>query len=215
MVTKLSVAKIALLPSVLLLTVITVHPQTAGQTTTVLTPNTIPAHVIEDSSVRSGWQRYGFGVKPALSVILPAAPNSAVENLAGGQVVNTYVGTTNSGVYAAARVDRIPINIENASEEARSRYFREFFEGFAKGFQEASSSKIPDSLQLLEVTKVTTAAGRDGFQQRLTLGTTQGRAQMVFVGNSAFCVIAFWFPTAPAADVDSFFGSFRVISGPN
>ncbi len=215
MFTKLSVGKIALLPFMLLLTVVSVHPQATQPPQPGVPVNAVPAHVIEDSSVRAGWRRYGFGARPTPSVILPAAPSNGVETVTGGQVINTYIATTSSGVYVAARVDRIPINMESASEEVRGRYFREFFQGFAKGFQQGLSAKNPDTLELLEVTKVTTAAGRVGFQQRLTLGTTQGRAQMVFVGNSAFCIIAFWFPTAPATDYDFFFGSFRIISNSN
>jgi hypothetical protein len=212
MIIKLCVVSVTLLSLALMLSVATAHAQTSAP----LSPpaNAIPARVMEDPSVRTGWRRYGFGATPNLSVILPGAPSNAVE-VVDAQVVNTYISTTSSGVYAAVRVDRIPINLGSASEEARSRYFREFFQGFAKGFHKGLGSTVQDSLQLLEVTTVKTAAGRDGYQQRLTIGTMQGRAQMMFVGNSAFCIVAFWLPTAPAADYDSFFGSFRITSGAN
>jgi hypothetical protein len=171
--------------------------------------NAWPIRVIEDPSVRTGWRRYEIGASPTLSVILPSIPGGTLERV-GANVINTHVSSNGSGVYAAVRVDQIPLNLEAASEEARNLYFSQFFQGFAKSFQKGLGPTIKDSLEFLDVTKVKTAAGRDGLQQRLRLGSTQGRAQMVFVGNSAFCVIAFWFPTAPAADYDSFFESFRI-----
>ena len=169
----------------------------------------IPARVVEDPSVKDGWQRYEIGATPTLGLILPSKPNGTVEGVQG-QVINTYVSVNSSGVYAAVRIDGLPTSLERASEEARSNYFRSFFRGFAQGFEKAVSKSIKDKLELLDVTQVPTATGRNGFQQRMTLGTTQGRGQMVFAGNSAFGLVALWFPGAPAADVDSFFGSFRV-----
>ena len=169
----------------------------------------IPARPVDDSSVKPGWRRYEMGTTPTLGVVLPSPPGVTVET-AQGQQINTYVSTSTSGVYAAVRIDRLPMNLETASEDARSRYFQGFFDGFARGFQKGLGPTVKDSLALLEVTQLTTATGRKGFQQRLTLGTMQGRSQMVFVGDSAFALVALWLPEAPAADYDSFFGSFRI-----
>ena len=169
----------------------------------------IPARPIEDPSVKTGWRRYEMGTTPTLGVVLPSSPSVTFET-AQGQQINTYVSTNSSGVYAAVRIDRIPINLETASDEVRSRYFQSFFDGFARGFQKGLGPSVKDSLDLLEVTQLTTATGRKGFQQRLTLGSMQGRSQMVFVGDSAFALVALWLPDAPAADYDSFFSSFRL-----
>src|SRR5687768_12843739 len=169
----------------------------------------IPARVVEDLSLKDGWQRYEIGATPTLGLILPSKPNETAEEVQG-QVVFTYVSGNSSGVYAAVRIERLPTNLEHATDEARSNYFRSFFQGFARGFEKAVSKSIKDKLELLEVTQVPTATGINGFQQRMTLGATQGRGQMVFEGNSAFGLVALWFPGAPAADVDSFFASFRV-----
>ena len=180
------------------------EPQKPG-----LPAGAIPARPIEDPSVRVGWRRYEIGTIPTLGLVLPSPPSVTVET-AQGQQINTYVSTSSSGVYAAVRMDRLPINLETAPEDARSRYFQSFFDGFARGFQKGLGPSVKDTLALLEVTQLTTATGRKGFQQRLTLGTMQGRSQMVFVGNSAFALVALWLPEAPAADYDSFFGSFRL-----
>ena len=160
---------------------------------------------VDDPSVKVGWRRYEIGTTPILGVVLPSLPDVTAETIEGQQV-NTFVSTNPSGVYTAVRIDRIPVNLENASEDARSKYFQGFFEGFARSFQ----NNLQFSLVLLEVTELTTTTGRKGFQQRLTLGPMQGRAQMVFVGDSAFALIALWLPNTPAGDYDSFFDSFRL-----
>lgn len=186
-----------------------VHAQSPEPKPPGLPVGAIPIRTIEDPSVKVGWRRYEIGTTPILGVVLPTFPGVTVET-AQGQQINTYVSTSSSGVYAAVRIDRIPMNLEAASEEARSKYFQSFFDGFARGFQKGLGPTVKDSLALLEVTQLTTATGRKGFQQRLTLGTMQGRSQMVFVGDSAFALVALWLPEAPAADYDSFFGSFRI-----
>ena len=186
-----------------------VHAQSPAPQKPGLPGNAIPARAVEDPSVKAGWRRYEIGATPALGVILPSVPAHTVET-ARGQDINTYVSANESGVYAAVRIDRLPLSLESTSEEARSRYFQSFFDGFARGFQKGLGPTIKDSLALLEVTQLTTATGHKGFQQRLTLGSMHGRSQMVFVGDSAFALVALWLPKAPAADNDSFFGSFRI-----
>lgn len=186
-----------------------VHAQSSAPQSAELPSNAIPARPVEDPSVRAGWRRYEIGATPTLGVILPSVPGITVESVRG-QDINTYVSTNQSGVYAAVRIDRLPMNLESAPDEDRSRYFQSFFEGFARGFQKGLGPTVKDALALLEVTKVMTATGRNGYQQRLTLGTMQGRSQMVFVGNSAFALVALWLPNAPPAEYDSFFSSFRI-----
>jgi hypothetical protein len=169
----------------------------------------VPARPVADPAVKLGWQRYEIGSMPTFGVVLPSPPGVTFESVQGQQV-NTYVSTNASGVYAAARIDRLPLNLETAPEDARSKYFQSFFNGFARGFQKGLGPTVKDSLALLEVTQLMTATGRKGFQQRLTLGSMQGRSQMVFVGDSAFALVALWLPDAPASDYDSFFDSFRL-----
>jgi hypothetical protein len=169
----------------------------------------IPARAVEDPSVKPGWRRYEIGTTPTLGVILPSDPGITFEAVQGQQV-NTYVSSNQSGVYAAVRIDHLQMNLGTASAEARNRYFQSFFDGFARGFQKGLGPTVKDSLALLEVSQLMTATGRNGFQQRLTLGSMHGRSQMVFVGDSAFALVALWLPSAPAADYDSFFDSFRI-----
>lgn len=207
--TDLKFVRMTLLLMIVVASTAVVRAQSPEPQKPALPAGAIPARPVEDPSVKGGWLRYEIGTTPALGVVLPSPPGVTVES-AQGQQINTYVSTSSSGVYAAVRIDRLPLNLETASEDARSRYFQSFFDGFARGFQKGLGPTVKDSLALLEVTQLTTATGRKGFQQRLTLGSMQGRSQMVFVGDSAFALVALWLPDAPAADYDSFFNSFRL-----
>ena len=204
---KLRIA--TLLLAVAVSCVAVVYAQSPQPQASALPANAIPARVVEDPSVQVGWQRFEMGAAPTLSLILPEAPKITVESVQG-QLINTYVSSNASGVYAAVRIDGLSADLERGSEEMRSRYFRGFFQGFARGFQKGLGPAIKDTLELREVTQLTTATGRSGYQQRLTLGTAEGLGQMVFVGKSAFGLVALWFPTAPPQDHVSFFGSFRL-----
>lgn len=207
--TNLRIVRITLVIVIVIAFAAVVRPQSPEPQKPALPAGAIPARPIEDLAVKPGWRRYEIGSTPTLGVVLPSPPGVTFESVQGQQV-NTYISTNPTGVYAAVRIDRLPLNLGTAPEDARSRYFQSFFDGFARGFQKGLGPTVKDSLALLEVTQLTTATGRKGFQQRLTLGSMQGRSQMVFVGNSAFALVALWLPNAPAADYDSFFGSFRL-----
>lgn len=186
-----------------------VYSQAPAPTAPAAPDFSVAAQVIDDASAKAkGWQRFQFGVSPKFSAILPLVPSNVAKVLEG-QVVNSYISSSGPVIYAVARVDRISTNLENSSEEARTRYFNQFFQGFAKSF-ESQPSDPSQNMKLLDVTKVTTAAGREGYQQRLSYKTWQGLGQMVFVGNSALCLVSLWSPTAPADDYNSFFASFRI-----
>src|SRR5688572_15837325 len=118
-----------------------VHAQSPAPQKPGLPGNAIPARAVENPSVKAGWRHYEIGATPTFGVILPSVPAHTVET-ARGQDVNTYVSTNESGVYAAVRIDRLPMNLESASDEARSRYFQSFFNGFARGFQKGLGPTI-------------------------------------------------------------------------
>ena len=203
--TNLKFTRTTLLLTIVIASTALVDAQSPTPKNPGLPVGAIPIRPVDDPSVKVGWRRYEIGTTPILGVVLPSPPDVTTETIEG-QLVNTYVSTNPSGVYTAVRIDRLPVNLENASEDARGRYFQSFFEGFARSFQ----NNLQYSLVLLDVTQLTTATGSKGFQQRLTLGPMQGRAQMVFVGNSAFALVALWLPDTPATDYESFFDSFRL-----
>ena len=179
-------------------------PASPGLPATFIQPK-----VIEDRSVLAGWQRYQFGVEPPFSVILPVAPDVTAERNATA-LVNTYLTNKGSAVYGASRLDGSGRIAENATEGERQMFFQNFIEGFATGFQESlKKDNLKYEMKLSDPRKVT-AAGREAFQQDLTVGAFQGSAQIVFLRSGAFCVFSIWNPETPAADREAFFNSFQL-----
>jgi len=181
-------------------------------------PTPYPATVVADASARAGWRRYQFGDSPAFSVVMPTQPESSAERTpspgAPAMVVHLYISTNDGGVYGAARLDGLPINVERSTEAERRGFFQNFTGGFVNGFQDSlKQNKLDYELKLLDPKKVT-AAGYAGFEQDFTVGPFSGRAQLVFAGKGAFCVMSIWNQTAPAADREAFFNSFRLAGAP-
>jgi hypothetical protein len=197
--------------------VATVRGQSPAATpAAVAPPAVIQPKIIEDPTVRTGWRRYQFGDQPFFSVILPSAPEATAERAPGpaAAVVHLYISSTNTGVYAASRLDGIGLSIERETETERQRFFRTYIEGFAKGFQASMKKEnLNYEFKLLEPKKIT-VAGREAFQQDLTVGPFQGSAQLVFAGSGAFCVLSIWNPQAPAGDQEAFFRSFQLSGTP-
>jgi hypothetical protein len=181
-------------------------------------PTPYPATVVGDASPRAGWRRYQFGDNPAFSVVMPTQPEASAERTpspgAPAMVVHLYTSTNDTGVYGAARLDGLPINIERSTEAERQGFFKNFAAGFVNGFQESlKKNNLNYELKLHEPRKVT-AAGYEGFEQDLTVGPFRGRTQLVFVGKAAFCVMSIWNQDAPAADREAYFASFRLAGTP-
>ncbi|HKP45492.1 MAG TPA: hypothetical protein VJT50_02765 [Pyrinomonadaceae bacterium] len=172
----------------------------------------IPAQVVPGATVLTGWQRYQFGIEPAFSVILPSAPTTSDEPVAGmaSATLHMYASTTGTAVYVAARLEQLGGNIEKRSDADRQTFFERFVDGFAKGFQESMKQQnLPYELKLLDAQKVT-IAGRDGYQQELSVGEFRGRANLVFAGTGAFCLVSIWHPKTPTGDTDAFFNSLQL-----
>jgi len=176
----------------------------------------IPARVVEDPKVPVGWRRYQFGDAPNFSVILPAVPEVSAERAPGVEtaVVHLYITSNDNAVYAASRLQGLGINMETASEDVRASFFKNYVEGFSKGFHSSMvKNNINHELKMLTPTKVR-AANRDAFQQDFTVGPFTGRAQLTFAGSGAFCIITVWNQRTPAVDRESFFNSFLLTGTP-
>lgn len=197
----------------LVLTGICVSAQTPPAQPSV-TP--IPAQAINDPNVPTGWRRYQFGDAPLFSVILPAAPEVSAERAPGlpTAVVSLYIASNDNAIYGASRLEGLGLNMESVSQGARESFFKNYIEGFGRGFQSSmKQNNIDYELKMLPSTKVK-AAGRDAFQQDFTVGPFTGRAQLTFAGSSAFCVLAVSSQRTPALDRESFLNSFQVTETP-
>ncbi len=186
--------------------------QTAGPKAPSVPAVVTPAKVVPDTSAPPGWQRYQFGDRPAFSAILPAVPEATAERAPNStSITSIYTATNTGGIYVVGRVDEISTDIDKAPEATREKFFKEFFAGFAEGFKEGlAKSNFNFQLQLLNPKKVMTATGREGFQQDMTIGPFKGQAQLVFAGRSALCVVAIWNASAPPAELEAFFKSFKI-----
>lgn len=175
-------------------------------------PTPYPIAVVEDASAPAGWRRYRFGNAPTMSVVMPARPDASAQRSgpAPNAVVHLYITASQKGVYGAARLDGLPINIERSTEAERQGFFETYVSGFARGFQQSLRSNNLEYELRLTGSKKVRAAGREAFEQEFTVGPFRGRAQLVFVGTGAFCVVSIWPPDTPAADYEAFFKSFRI-----
>ena len=209
---------IACLLIVLGLTAISVSAQataTATPTPRQAVPP-VPAKVIDDASVPSGWRRYQFGESPNFSVIMPAAPEATAERAPGIEtaVVNLYIATNDNAVYGASRLQGLGTNMDAVSEDVRASFFKNYIEGFSRGFQGSmKQNNLNYELKMLPPTKVK-ATNRDAFQQDFTVGPFTGRAQLVFAGSAAFAVLTIWNQRTPTIDRELFFNSFKLTGTP-
>jgi len=198
---------------VTLLAVVCVSAQTPAPQPAV-TP--IPARAVEDPKAPAGWRRYQFGEAPIFSVILPSQPEATAEGAPGlpTAVVNLYITTNDNAVYAASRLQGLGVNMETAPEAARATFFKNYVEGFTRGFHSSlAQNNITHELKMLPPTKVR-AANREAFQQDFTVGPLTGRAQLTFAGTAAFCIITVWNPHTPAVDREAFLNSFQLTGTP-
>jgi hypothetical protein len=192
----------------------TVRGQTPAATPAAAPPPIIQPKVIEDPSTRAGWRRYQFGDGPSFSVIMPGQPTASAERASETAVVYLYLVTHDGAIYAAALLRSLGRDMESATETERQSFFRNFIEGFAKGFHESVKKNNPDyELKMADPIKVT-AAARNAFQQDMTVGSFQGSAQLVFAGSGAFCVVSFWNAQTAPADREAFFKSFKLTGTP-
>ena len=187
---------------------------TPTPTPVAVTPTVIQPKVIEDPGVPTGWKRYQLGDEPAFSVILPSPPKVSSQPTSATSIAHLYFSNTDTAVYGAVRLTGLGQDMDRATESERQTYFRNYIEGFAKGFQESINKDSHNyELKLLD-TKNVRVAGHDGFQQDLTVGPFQGSSQLVFAGSEAFCVLSIWNPQTPAADREAFFKSFQLPGPP-
>lgn len=208
----------ACLLTVLVLTTVSV----SAQTTPIASPTPrqsvppVAAKVIDDASVPSGWRRYQFGEAPNFSVIMPGQPEATAERAPGIEtaIVNLYIATNDNAVYAASRLQGLGTNMEAISEEVRASFFKNYIEGFSRGFQSSmKENKLDYELKMLPPTKVK-ATNREAYQQDFTVGPFTGRAQLVFAGSAAFAVLTIWNQRTPTIDRETFFSSFQLTGTP-
>lgn len=178
-----------------------------------LPPSPLPAKAVADKLAPAGWTRYEIGEPARFSLLLPAAPESSVEqqnDLFPGVSVTTrtYLSSTDSGVYGATFVDDLPAAIMN--EEAKQTFFEGFVSGFAQGFQEGMKAHGASGEVRMLDQRAARASGLAGYEQGFSFETLTGRVRLVFEGRRAYAVMAFWNALSTNSERDTFFASLKV-----
>lgn len=168
---------------------------------------------VEDKLAPAGWVRYEIGQPSRFSLILPAAPQESMNQLdmtpGVTLTVRNYMVGSETGVYGATYI--VGFSASNSWTDANKKtFFEGFAKGFVRGFQEGMSKQgVTDELKVL-AQRTATASGFAGHEQDFAFGAILGRVRMVFAGQSAYAVAAFWNERASESDRKAFFESLRV-----
>ncbi|HLL71637.1 MAG TPA: hypothetical protein VK363_09410 [Pyrinomonadaceae bacterium] len=169
---------------------------------------------VADKLAPAGWTRYEIGEPSRFSLILPAAPTEAMNKLDVSAGVNltvrNYMVGTETGVYGATYIVGFPAAANNWTEANKRTFFEGFAKGFVKGFQDGMSKQGATEELKVVAQRTATASGLAGHEQDFAFGAILGRVRMVFAGQSAYALAAFWNEQTSESDRKAFFDSLRV-----
>lgn len=177
-------------------------------------PSPLAVKGVADRLAPAGWTRYEIGEPSRFSLILPAAPTEMSNKLDASAgvalTVRNYMVGTETGVYGATYIVGFSAAANNWTEANKRTFFEGFAKGFVKGFQEGMSKQgTTEELKVL-AQRTATASGFTGHEQDFAFGAILGRVRMVFAGQSAYALAAFWNDQASESDRKAFFESLRV-----
>lgn len=187
----------------------------AAATTTAPQPSPpLAVKGVVDKLAPAGWTRYEIGEPSRFSLILPAAPTEVSNQVDAGVgaplTVRNYMVGTETGVYGATYIVGFSAAANNWTEANKRTFFEGFAKGFVKGFQEGMSKQgATEELKVL-AQRTATASGLSGHEQDFAFGAILGRVRMVFAGQSAYALAAFWNEQTSESDRKAFFDSLRV-----
>jgi hypothetical protein len=175
-------------------------------------PSPLPARPAEDKLAPARWTRYEIGEPARFSLILPAEPDTKVEQVriipgvAG--LSHTYLSVADSGVYGVSYIDALPAALMN--EERKRMVFERFVKEFAEGFQARMKERgTPVTLTMSEQ-RTATLGGLVGYEQDFSYGQVMGRVRLVFDAGSAYAVVAIWNGMSSNSERNAFFESLKV-----
>ena len=176
-------------------------------------PPPLAVKAVADKLAPAGWTRYEIGQPSRFSLILPAAPTEIMNKLdvtSGVTLtVRNYMVGTETGVYGATYIVGFS-NAANWTEANKKTFFEGFARGFVKGFQEGMSKKGATEELKVTAQRTATVSGIAGHEQDFAFGAILGRVRMVFAGQSAYAIAAFWNAQASESERKAFFESLQV-----
>jgi hypothetical protein len=172
--------------------------------------------VVEDTTAPAGWKRYQFGDPISFSAILPGAPEYHSSRLApdkGSLIARYYLNSNATGVYVLNYIESSQTNPFNTSETETTITFNKYMTGLIKGFKAAlQANGLTDLETTMGDQRRIKISGFVGYEQDLTIGPLQGRAQVLFLGKYAYVAMAFWGEQDPLSERTAFFNSFQIHS---
>ena len=178
-------------------------------------PTPIPSG--EHERVTSGWQRYDLdGDGDRISVLLPSKPEDfgvADVRRPSGEPLKSRVHmlSADAKVYFALFVD-LPRPAAEMSRNERSDIFHGCWMGVAARTRQVLEEKFGAPFPVTDsAERVGEVPGGERHMQDFKIGTENGRAQIVFLGQRAYMVVAVW-NNKPGSEEDAlrFLNSFQV-----
>ena len=214
---KLALFRLGLLLAALTLVNVTcaAQKQSTGERDEPLPP---PPKSINQGQ-ESGWKRYELngGKRDEISVFLPARP----EDFPGGKFkappdielpAHLYLLSRDATNFFAAFID-LPKASEEMSASQRGDIFYGCWRGIAGKMQGILQRNFGGSFEISGSSqKVRVMNEREQRMQDFSIGSQQGRAQIVFAGQRAYLLVAVWHPTdsKSVAAASQFLDSFQV-----
>jgi hypothetical protein len=188
-------------------------PQGKPVSPTAAQPSPLAVKAVADKLAPAGWMRYEIGAPSRFSLILPATPTeimNQVDSIPGAPLtVRNYMVGTETGVYGATYIVGFS-NAANWTEANKKTFFEGFARGFVKGFQEGMSKQGATGELKVIAQRTATASGIAGHEQDFAFGAILGRVRMVFAGQSAYAIAAFWNAQSSESERKAFFESLQV-----
>jgi hypothetical protein len=190
------------------------HSQPTGATTIQGTLAPLPITNVEDSTLAAGWKRYQFGKPVLFTAVLPSAPEYQSQTLApeqGSLRLRIYMTSNSTGVFGLNYIESPQVGAFKKSEAATRGFFNTYITGFIKGFKESMEAAGFNNLATeISPERRVRISGLDGYEQDIVIGPTQGRMQVVFLGQYVYAAVAFWTAEGPLSEPTAFFNSFQV-----
>lgn len=177
-------------------------------------PSPLAVKAVADKLAPAGWMRYEIGAPSRFSLILPTTPTEVMNQLdvmpGVTLTVRNYMVASETGVYGATYIVGFSASAANWTDANKKTFFEGFTNGFVKGFQEGMSKQGANEELKVLGQRTATASGFAGHEQDFAFGAILGRVRMVFVGQSAYAMAAFWNERASESERQAFFESLRV-----
>lgn len=187
----------------------TINTQVAKET-----PTPLQGGGRDDSTSTAEWKRYDFDKPLAFSISLPSEPERRVSTFPSQTATShVFISRSNSGVYGAVYISDLPAVARHWESSGNQFFYEIFIKDFAvklEGKGEDDNIDFDSHVRFTAEWQVT-VSGLEGLERDFSIKDSQGRMQLLRVGQASFCVVAIWKQTATLAERDAFFDSVKIV----